>query len=103
MPSKKFELAKSEQEVRQQLQGFFERAAKARCRFDLYCEKIGMDPNTTQAFWDVNLEILINSPQFQDWVQSVKATFQLPTQGSTKDKVALDFGNITFKIPEKKD
>lgn len=97
MANKPFVLAKSEEEVRQQLQGFFERAVKANEKFRLYCEKVGVDP---QNFYNKNLPILTSSTEFELWRNQVRTTFKLPTQGVVKDKVVLDFSDTQLKIPE---
>ena len=99
MPSKKFELPKTQEEAQKQLQGFFERAVKAKAKYELFCDSVGMP---AKEFWDNNFNTLVNSPAFIQWLNAVKVTFALPTEEVVKDNVKLNFGGKTLKVhPEK--
>lgn len=100
MPTKKFNLATTEEEVREQLTGFFERAVKARCKFDLYCEKVGVP---SQAFWDANLNLLATSPAFLEYVNAVRNTFKLPSNSTPQNKPVLDFGGVKLNVPNQQE
>lgn len=99
MPSKKFELASTEEEAKKQLTGFFERALRANRKFELYCELLGINP---QGFYDANREKVQNSVAFQEWEQAVKTTFGLETNKVEKELPALDFGNTPIQVPRQK-
>ena len=99
MPSKKFELPKTQEEAQRQLQGFFERAVKAQAKYDLFCESVGMP---SKDFWNNNFNTLTNSPAFIQWVNAVRNTFGLEVNEVVKDNVKLDFGGYTLNVhPEK--
>lgn len=99
MPSSKFSLPTTQHEAQKQLQGFFERAVKAKIKYDLFCESVEMP---AEDFWNHNFNILVNSPAFLQWVNQVRNTFGLDVNEVVKDNVILDFGNVELKVhPEK--
>lgn len=99
MPSSKFSLPTTQQEAQKQLQGFFERAVKARIKYQLFCESVEMPD---EEFWNNNFNTLVNSPAFLQWVNQVRNTFGLEVNEVVKDNVILNFGGKTLKVhPEK--
>lgn len=100
MATKPFKLATTEEGVKKQLQEFFERAARARYKFDAYCEKVGMP---AKDFWENNLERLYQSADFQNFVNQTRSNFQLLNNAQPRQKAVLDFGGVQLNIPTPKE